>query len=466
MAVPLESSCGQEVTHILGARASVLHEDPDARWDVSIAEGKIQFCGKHQSSSLSSDSLAQGDGVLDARGRFLAPSLCHPHVHLDKCFLLSDPKYQDLKIEKGTFEEAMALTAKAKAIFQEDDLLRRGRWLIQESIDAGVTHIRAFVEVDSIVRFKCLEAGLKLKKEFEGRCHIQICAFAQNPIFTGDDAAEGRMLVEQALQTPGVDVLGTTPYVEDENDGADLRNIEWAFDMAIRYRKHLDFHLDYHLNRSKQPRVFYVLRTAEDRSFYDLNGKTLMLGHCTRITSMTDDELRTLCQRTKNRPVYFVGLPTSDLYMMDRGGERACEDTLSRRRGTLPITILRNDYELNVVLGINNVGNAFTPHGSCDPMHLASMGVGLYQDGTARALKGLFDAVSNAAKSAIGFPCGDGVENAVRAGFPADLVLFGRGMTGEAFDQVREHKTLLDVVNDPLYHRTTIFNGRMVAARP
>lgn len=39
-------------------------------------------------------------------------------------------------------------------------------------------------------------------------------------------------------------------------------------------------------------------------------------------------------------------------------------------------------YYTDAALGINNVGNAFTPHGSCDPLSLASFGVGLYQAAT------------------------------------------------------------------------------------
>lgn len=44
--------------------------------------------------------------------------------------------------------------------------MERGRALIQESIAFGVTHMRAFVEVDPCVQFKCLDAGLALKQEF------------------------------------------------------------------------------------------------------------------------------------------------------------------------------------------------------------------------------------------------------------------------------------------------------------
>lgn len=62
--------------------------------------------------------------------------------------------------------------------YTEEDLIERGRRLIIENVQAGVTSMRCHVEVDEMVGLKCLEAGLKLKKEFggEGRevCDIQI----------------------------------------------------------------------------------------------------------------------------------------------------------------------------------------------------------------------------------------------------------------------------------------------------
>jgi hypothetical protein len=39
-------------------------------------------------------------------------------------------------------------------------------------------------------------------------------------------------------------------------------------------------------------------------------------------------------------------------------------------------------YGLQTALGVNNVSNAFMPHGSCDPLSVASLGVGIYQAGT------------------------------------------------------------------------------------
>ena len=112
----------------------------------------------------------------------------------------------------------MSLTSKAKSDFTEEDLLERGQRLLDESIEAGVTHIRAFVEIDAVVGTKCLEAGLQLKGEVERQCFVQICTFAQVPIFSESEGDEGgevvRGLLAREAGGEGVDVIGSTPYVE------------------------------------------------------------------------------------------------------------------------------------------------------------------------------------------------------------------------------------------------------------
>ena len=150
---------------------------------------------------------------------------------------------------------------------------------------------------------------------------------------------------------------------------------------------------------------------------------------------------------------------------MDRINSEDDTVSLSRRTGTLPVLTMRKRYKMNATLGINNVGNAFTPQGSCDPMHLASMGVGLYQDGTETGIRELFNAISQAAKEAIGLGgVGGGVEHALEEGSPADLVLLGQSDSDR--NGARMHKNMQDIVNDPPYHRLTIYDGRLVGSRP
>lgn len=111
----------------------------------------------------------------------------------------------------------MLSTGEAKSRFATDDLIERGRALIEESIAFGVTHMRAFVEVDLTVQMKCLDAGLALKEMYTDRMYIQICVFAQDPIVSYRDKGERMMkLLDVAASRHGVDAFGSTPYVEDD----------------------------------------------------------------------------------------------------------------------------------------------------------------------------------------------------------------------------------------------------------
>ncbi|KAF1952431.1 cytosine deaminase protein-like protein [Byssothecium circinans] len=411
-------------------------------WDVSIEDGRISSIDQHDPDATSQPS----HDVFDGANRLLAPSLCHAHIHLDKCFLLQDPKYSDLQIEDGDFQEAMKMTGEAKARFEEDDLLRRGRQLIEESIHHGVTAMRAFVEVDGGVQFKCLDAGLQLKEEFEHRCEVQICAFAQLPLFSGADGGdEVRKLMTAAAQEEGVDVLGSTPYVEADQAKQKM-NVRWIASLALTHAKHLDLHLDYFLEEDKQPLVWSVLDIVKDRNWMVREGKHITLGHCTRLTRFKEQEWARLRQSVNDLPISFVGLPTSDLFMMR---------TAEGRRGTLPVVGMIQRHGLDAAIAINNVGNAFTPHGNCDPLRIASMGVGLYHAGAKHDAETLYATVSSRAKAVIGH---ESTSLSLGIGEPADFVLFDRMDTGW-----RCRKSIVEVVYDPADKRQTIRRGRVTA---
>jgi len=64
--------------------------------------------------------------------------------------------------------------------------------------------------------------------------------------------------------------------------------------------------------------------------------------------------------------------------------------TDDRYRGTLHIPEMIEKYGLQAAVAVNNVGNAFTPQGNCDPLSVASLGVGLYSRGTLSDMDLLF----------------------------------------------------------------------------
>ena len=418
-------------------------------WDLHIANGTIQDILPHDSNST---VHAPDSGTLGARGRLVAPSLCHAHIHLDKCFLLQDHKFSDLQIVKGDFKEAMSLTSEAKARFSTTDLLRRGRQLIEESIAAGVTAMRAFVEVDTVVQLKCIEAGTTLRKEFCDRCIVQIVAFAQLPLFSGSNAEDNRRLMEEAASIEDISVLGSTPYVEDDDDKQKL-NVHWIASLALRTNKLLDLHLDYFVDVTRQPLIWNVVDILAELDWNTRSGNAnVVLGHCTRLTLFDNKEWKSLKKRTNDLSLHFIGLPTSDLFMMR---------TENQYRGSLHIPKLVHEYGLNAAVAINNVGNAFTPQGNCDPLSVASLGIGLYSAGTtadaellyvrtnssdilAEAVvdKQLQESVSSRAKAAISI--NDAPTLDIHLGAAADLVIFPADAC-----KWRTRKSIAEVVYDP-----------------
>lgn len=419
------------------------------QWDVGIRDGvvdRIEPVGSHSKSAGLS-------------GAVLAPSLCHPHVHIDKAYLLAHPRYAHLQIEKGDFQEAMDLTAKAKSQFEIDDLLERGQRLIDESVNAGVTHMRAFVEVDAIVHSKCLEAGIELKKRNQGRCIVQICAFAQLPLFTATSEDEHgeiiQRLISEAAENPFVDVIGSTPYVEESAEKME-RNIGHLVSLASSSGKHLDFHLDYNLDRDIEPSVWHVVQALKNRPLQP--GSCVALGHCTRLALFSDREWGELSRQIKDAglPISFVGLPSSDLYMMKSGQSPEI-------RATLNVPKLINQYGLNACFGINNIGNAFTPQGTCDPLGLASQCVGIYQAGSKRDAETLYESVSTRAKAAIGLGNGPDVGLQIRSGQQADMLLFEAAQTRSKAWQTRKSVSEAVYLYDGGRGRTTFMSGKSIS---
>ncbi|RAL09917.1 putative zinc metallopeptidase [Aspergillus homomorphus CBS 101889] len=366
--------------------------DSDSTSDICINDqGIIESIIPHEGKS----------GTAAPSAPLALPALTHPHIHLDKAYIHSAREYAHLLPSTGSFAEALSFTTQAKRLFTYADLLKRGEWLLAGSVTAGVTAMRAFVEVDQTVGFTCLDAGISLKDTWKDACTVQLVSFAQDPIFSDEHGEENLQLMEEAIRRPQVDVIGTTPYVESSVEAA-KRNIEWAVERALQHDRHVDFHLDYNLDPAKEALVWFVLRTLKEKGWTTrCTSKRVILGHCTRLTLFNDRDWRRLAKEIKDNdlPVSFVGLPTSDLYM---ASPSPSGDSAGRPRGTLPVVEMINKHELDAVMGINNVGNAFTPWGSEDPLSLACLGVGIYQAGTRANAELLYECVSTRARAAIG----------------------------------------------------------------
>jgi cytosine/adenosine deaminase-related metal-dependent hydrolase len=434
--------------------------DSPSTWDIQI-QYSSDTCHSTIASITPHDSSENGG---TAQPPLVLPALTHPHIHLDKAFVHSASKYAHLLPSAGTFQEALSFTTEAKKGFTNSDLLTRGEWLLAESVSSGVTAMRAFVEVDHTVQLKCLDAAVMLKDQWSNACEIQIVCFAQDPIFSSDVGEENMSFIERAFaQYPQIDVIGTTPYVESSIEAA-KKNISWAIDRALQLGKHLDFHLDYNLDPEKEALVWYLLDTLKQRGWTTRSTtKRVMLGHCTRLSLFDGGEWAQISRiiHEDDLPVSFVGLPTSDLYM----AAPPHHNPQGKPRGTLKVPEMIRKYNLDAVMGINNVGNAFTPWGSADPLFLACLGVGIYQAGTQTDAELLYECVSTRARAAIGLSSTE-QSLAPKKGDRSDLILFrDRDDTGYGISRPRTR--VAEIVWDPpaRINRDLVVQGRLNASR-
>ncbi|KAJ5682233.1 hypothetical protein N7462_005398 [Penicillium macrosclerotiorum] len=443
----------QPITSIQGVRVA----GSSSIWDINLqcpsnsSRGTIASVTPHANSLDCSDQL---------ECPLALPALTHPHIHLDKAFVHNAREYVDLLPCEGTFQEALSFTTKAKQQFTLPDILKRGEWLLAESVSSGVTAMRAFVEVDHTVNLTCVDAAVTLKRQWQEVCEIQVVSFAQDPLFSTLHGEENRSLIEEALgRFSEIDVIGTTPYVESTAEAA-KSNIDWAIDRAMQLDKHLDFHLDYNLDPNREALLWHVLEALQQRGWTaSSTRRRVMLGHCTRLTLLTDEEWSRAAQiiRDQDLPVSFVGLPTSDLYMASPPDPVISHH---RPRGTLRVPEIIRRHGLDAVLGVNNVGNAFTPWGSADPLFLACVGVGVYQAGTQSDAALLYECVSTRARAAIGLAPSD-PSLVLQTQGSADLLLFNNH-DDTGCGVFRPRASVAEVVWDPPVrsNRHLIVNGR------
>lgn len=95
------------------------------------------------------------------------------------------------------------------------------------------------------------------------------------------------------------------------------RNVEWIVEMALREGKHLDLHLDYNLDQAQEPLVWSVIEVLKKKDWTGraAPGKTIVLGHCTRLTLFSKEEWKRLKIEVEDLPLHFVGLPTSGILL-------------------------------------------------------------------------------------------------------------------------------------------------------
>ncbi|SFS62562.1 amidohydrolase family protein [Paenibacillus sp. BC26] len=359
------------------------------RYDIGVKDGLIiRF-----EPVGAGEELPPAQETIAGEGRILLPGLVEAHIHLDKAFLT-----EKSPVAAGGLAEAIAVTRALKNHYTYEDISSRATRVLERSARFGVTSMRCQVEVDPIIGLQAMEATLALKEKWRDTIDLQLVVFPQEGIIQQPGTAE---LMEESLRM-GADVVGGIPY----NDYSANDHVKIVFDLAEKYGKPVDLHIDF----SDNPSELNILMVAEETINRGYQGR-VAAGHVTSLGSVARDHALQYAEKLAEADLQIICLPATDLYLGGRQDEQAA------RRGLTPVKLLQA-AGVNVTMGTNNIRNAFTPYGTGDPLDIALLLANTAQFGTTVELAKIMEMATSHAARALGL-----AQYGISVGANADLVL-------------------------------------------
>jgi cytosine deaminase len=328
--------------------------------DIGIAGGRI--------AAIAPRIEADAD-ALDVRGRLVAPGFVETHIHLDKSCILDR-----CAMVRGDLGEAIAEVAKVKRDFTAEDVYQRGARTLEKCIAHGTTHMRTHLEVDPVIGLRGFEGVKALIADYRFAIDIEICVFPQEGLLNnpGTDA-----LMVEALEG-GAKVVGACPYTDSDPHG----QIERVFAMAREFDVDIDMHLDFSLGEGALDLDHVCALTQR----YGRGGR-VAIGHVSKLSVLAPERFVQAARRLADSGVALTVLPSTDLFLMGQGMERAVP------RGVTPAHRLL-EHGVNCSLSTNNVLNPFTPFGDGSLIRMANLNANICQIGTRAGLRDCFDMIT------------------------------------------------------------------------
>jgi len=194
--------------------------------DIAIASGRI--------AAIAENVGGMADKTVDAEHNLVTEPFVIAHLHLDKVMTGSLAGEQALAEYQGggtrSSMTAIELASRVKEHYVESEIVQRVRGLLNEAERYGVSHVRAFCDVDPKAELKAIKALLQIREEFKGRIGVQIVAFPQDGILREPGTEE---LLYKSMDL-GADVVGGIPWIEHTNEDA-RKHIDIAYEIAKKY---------------------------------------------------------------------------------------------------------------------------------------------------------------------------------------------------------------------------------------
>jgi cytosine deaminase len=367
--------------------------------DIGIAGGRIE--------RLAPRLAERGAEELDAAGSLVTPAFVEPHIHLDKA-LTADRAREN---PSNLFDEAVAIMREVKRSYTVEDVADRATRVLHWLVGHGVTSVRSYVDVDSIVGLTALEGVRRARERCRGLAHVELVAFPQEGIFTDPGTDE---LLARAMER-GADVVGGMPHAELLDADAQ-RHIDLVFTLARRFDRDVQMHVDETDDPGSRTLHYYAVKAIRE----GWTGRVTAC-HATALAAYDDVYAARVIGLVARAGMSVVVLPSK----LMRGGVR---DREPRRRGITRVKELLA-AGVNVAYGQDVIMDGFIPvFGTGDPLQVGFLLAFAAQLHTPGAIETLYDMATVHGARLMRRP-----DYGLAVGCRADLVVLGAPTVQEAY---------------------------------
>jgi len=327
---------------------------PAVKVPLSLVAQPARFGGDREQDCLCGDLVIRDGHVLRlerARSRqdgggIVLPRLTECHVHLDKCHTIAR-----MEGVGGDLQSAIAAQARDRETWTREDIVARASRGMDELARAGCGVVRSHVDWSHGSEATSPPLAWHVLSELTQQSRWQI-DLQIAPLTGVDDLAHGAMARSMArIIAEKGRVLGA--YVFDQPN---LRaGIQGALRVADQFGLALDFHVDEGLQDG-----LHGLEIIADMAIATGFEGPILCGHACSLMNLNGDALKRAIDKIVRAGLTVASLPASNLYL--QGRTAGTPD----RRGVTRIAELRA-AGVPVVIGTDNVRDAFCPLGRHDP---------------------------------------------------------------------------------------------------
>lgn len=324
----------------------------------SLVAAPERFGGQLQGDCLAGDLVVQKGLAVALESatvppeRMVLPKFTEPHVHFDKCHTID--RMQGIG---GGLDDAISAQARDRGTWTAGDIRRRASRGLQELLAAGCDTVRTHVDwgtdQDPAAAPLAWDILRELKEEAPAGVLLQRAALTGADMMA--DAGNARACARRVAQGGGV--LGAFVLGQPERQVGILNTFRAAEEAGLA--------LDFHVDEGLAPGLDGLEMIADAALETGFQGPVLC-GHACSLMNRTGAEVQRIAEKLTRAGISVAALPATNLYLQGRGAGTP------DRRGLTRIHELQA-AGVNVVLGTDNVRDAFCPLGSHDPLATLSL---------------------------------------------------------------------------------------------